>query len=541
MSDVSDSTGNAAPIDIESLSKALRTGNTQLHHQIVAKKESLNKQAKKQRAIARYNWHAVARYLKKRVVSRDVTAHQEEKNKKLDVRTNAAVDKLCSAIRFGQADCELGKITKKLFEPLNFYKQPTSVPIVEEAADEACERFIDNFKLDDLLGKIAPKFVQPVENIDTYERIRPTAKELQNEADEVVDDVANDVFEDIVEKTVVEPIGPKVFSQAATIYSFSQDSMILNPVNDVDKIISQVAQNSVLFIPFTSGLPHVSKECRKPLRSLGRYAYPAFDNEEPLDIERPVTIDETDLNLAIETAVEKIVNDSMPSTTMTRTQDRTEPSNKTTMFDKFTQKKKPERQESVTARDINIEVSQEKVAKDIEKQIRGRRGVKGNMFYYDLSSILQGLDDGLEAMVKPIPNLVMNKCIFSRDLVLEEISKPTNSIASGIANDPEQVIPDNSLSFIDDEINESLKEFVASGTGITEAYEDLLNFNLKAAEQAVLSTLASMTFSRMKEVTPFLIGAANIKVHKVDEEAGDNGSKTMRKKKHANPVFATIE
>jgi len=330
----------------------------------------------------------------------------------------------------------------------------------------------------------------------------------------------------------------KMFSQAANLYSFSQDSMILNPTNEVDKIVARVAQNAVLYIPFSSGLPYVSKECRKPLRSLGRFAYPDFDNEDPLDLERPVTLDEDELNLSIDAAVHKIENDAMPSTTMTRANENAA-NNKSTLFERFAQKKKPEKQESVRARDLNLE--QIESQKDIERTVKPRRGVKGDMYYYDLSSILQGLDEGLEEMVKPIPNLVMNKVMFSKELVLDELFKPTKAIASGIAEDPDQFIPEESISFIDEEIDASLRDFVASGTGMTEAYEELLNFNLKAAEQAVLSTLASMTFSRMKEVTPFLIGAANIKMHKLeDERGGDSGSKSS-KRKQSNPVFATIE
>ena len=133
----------------------------------------------------------------------------------------------------------------------------------------------------------------------------------------------------------------------------------------------------------------------------------------------------------------------------------------------------------------------------------------------------------------------MNQLMLPKQTVLDFLFTSTNQVAEKVATDPDQVIPEESLSFIDDALNESMYEFVSSATGLTEGYEDLINFNMKVAEQAVLATLTTMTYSQFKYVTPYLVGAANIKTHKLEEE-NEVGEKVPRKKKHSNnPVFNT--
>ena len=530
------SNSGANVIDITNSYKSLREGNTNLHHETIRKRTGLTRQLQKQRAFARGQWISMMFYARKRVVMREASSYQNKKNQRLDDASAEAIDttkQVLSKHVFVNADFEA--LTKAFFEPLINYRSIPNVPEIEEAADDASERFMNGLDLDITRDELAKQFVQPITNINTYEKLIPNTKELNEKAD--------DVIEDSIENIDKNPVNPSIYKIVTPLYVFPQDTMILNPINDMDAIIGQSAQQALLYNHFNAALPMVSKEIRPTFRSLLRYAYPRWDNEDPLDLEREPTLDEDDLNLGIDAAIEKCIADAQPSTQMSMSKTQEEGSNKLTIFDKIFQKKDEQvKEQQVTARALKMEDldSQEDDAEKL-KELKLRPGMKVRNFYYDLSSILQGLDDGVQRMLEPIPRIVMNHLLIPKQSIADLLFTSTSAIADKVANDPDQVIPEESLSFIDDAISESLIGFVSDATGLTDGYNDLINFNMKVAEQAILATLTTMTYSRFQEVTPFLVGAANIKTHKIEEENA-SGEKSPRRKKHtANPVFFTTE
>ena len=519
----SNASASSSAIDIAQLNRDLRDGNTKLHQLLVAKKESLNRQAKKQRAFARSNWYSMMLYARKRVVMREASAYQNEKNKQLDVYANVAVRKLTSAVRFNNAHSVLEELTKNFFQPLKTYKNPPNVPAIEDAENEACIRYIQNLDFSDTLSNVASKFTEPINNVMTYEKLIPESDELM--------DIADDVVEDAAANIEIDPKAPNLFAAATSLAVFPQDNMILNPMNDINIILGVAAQQAVLYTPFTAGLPMVSKEIRPTFRGLLRYAYPRWDNEDPLDLEREPTLDEDDLNLDINRAIEQAIQNSQPAPSLSRSQSTENAGG--SIFDRIFQGK------DITPQPKTREISPQR-DEDAEKMkdLKMKPGMKVRNFYYDLSSILPGLDDGVQRMIEPIPRIVLSHLLLTKQSILNLMFESTNGVAAKVANDPDQIIPEESLSFIDDAIADSMKDFVSGATGLTEAYDDLINFNIRASEQAMLATLTAMTFSRLQQVTPFLVGAANIKTHKLEEE--NNPDRVMRKKKHdENPVFNT--
>lgn len=510
---------NQAPLDIGDMVKNIREKNTELHQRIIAKKEVLNKQRKRQRAMARANWYSMMLYARKRVLVRESANYQSKKNEKLDIFTNAAVQKLASVLRFKAATKVLEETTQNFFEPIRVFQSPPSVPIVGEAAADASLRFMSKLSFEPSLNLIVPKLVSDVQNIDTYENLRPSPADIEYRADSIREEVANNIEAD--------PIVPSLSDITHPLEIFSQDSMILNPINDINIILSQAAMTAVLQTPITASIPTVAKEIRRPFRSMLRMAYPRWDLEDPLELDRDVTWDETQFNLQIQAEIEREISRSNKQASQISRKSPT----------KVPTSPKQKTESKTLSRDLDLTASQELMSAEIPGSPKGC--LKPRMFHFDLSSILPGLDDGLYKMIQPIPELVLHARFFSRSMFEEEMQKPVDYYSSLIANDPSQTVPEKSLDFIDEEINKSLFDLLGHSTGMFSASEKLLDFNMASAEKALSTCLAGITFNNIQTISPYLLGAAQIKRHKPNDEA--NILIPQEKKSRGNPVFNTPE
>ncbi|EAY20353.1 hypothetical protein TVAG_193290 [Trichomonas vaginalis G3] len=513
------SSSEPAPLDIGDMVQNLREKNTELHQKIIAKKEVINKQRKKQRAMARANWYSMMLYARKRVLLRESASYQNKKNEKLDVFTTAAVQKLASVLRFKAATKVFEETTQKFFEPIRIYSSPPSVPIVEEAVDDASIRFMSRLSFAPSLNLIAPQMVNSIKNVDTYENLRPSPADIEYRTNLIIDDVVSHIEAD--------PIVPSLSDITQPLERFSQDTMILNPINDINIIVSQASLMAVLQTPIAAAVPVVAKEVRKPFRSAMRMAYPRWDLEDPLDIQRDQTWDETKFDEAIQDEINKdILLESQKASKMQRSSPTKVPTSP-----------RHNVESNLISRDLDFQPENEITTQDLPTV--GKSGLKPKQFHFDLSSILPGLDDGLYKMIQPIPELVIHTRFFSRSMFEEEMNKPVNYYADLVANDPSQTVPAQSLDFIDEEIDKSLYDLLASGTGMNEVADKLIDFGMQAAEKALATNLAGITYGNVHIALPYLLGAAQIKMHNIDDD------KPLlippEKKATANPVYITPE
>lgn len=78
-----------------------------------------------------------------------------------------------------------------------------------------------------------------------------------------------------------------------------------------------------------------------------------------------------------------------------------------------------------------------------------------------------------------------------------------------------------SLDFIDFELHDGLRNFTTEILGLNDAVEGAVNFTKDLSSKTLKQSVTSTVFSQINILTPFLFGAANIKLHNIDERRAE--------------------
>lgn len=269
------------------------------------------------------------------------------------------------------------------------------------------------------------------------------------------DRIAKEVFEKISVPIQI----PDFNENTRPVAKFSQDNYIVNHEADEEFIIGNTALQAVMGLPIFAETPIVSRAARNVFRGLFRMAYPPHDRATPLRTCRDVTMADDD--------------------------------------DFFDRVEYPETVDTFAPIDQN--------------------GFK--MYEFDLSEIF----GEQEREEKHIVNEIVPKALaFEKALhpgkFWDGLQPPVAAIADDIAHDIEQHISQESVDFVACDVHDGLLDFVRERVGLNAAAKKAVSFQMATTKSTLTSAVGIMTFSAIGNLTPFLFGAANIKMHKLPEE-----------------------
>lgn len=132
------------------------------------------------------------------------------------------------------------------------------------------------------------------------------------------------------------------------------------------------------------------------------------------------------------------------------------------------------------------------------------------LYNFDLSVLKKRLGIDTENIYKRFSDLAyQQEEIKQRELIKER----------GPALGEGDVI--ESLGFIDEAINDGLREFSKEVVGLNDAIEASSAFTSDLSSKILRQSVTGSVFSQLNILTPFLFGAANIKMHNIDERRAE--------------------
>lgn len=441
-------------------------GSSTLHNILLEQREKLLRNARRKKRQLRQTWFRFYFVLRKAHVMDQQRKYDSTKNRKIDHICDNAGRYCSDFLGLDQIIAKIGNVSKKFVAPLvNAEAKQVKAPTPKEIEQSAADVYSYNFDFSNALSKVANTVDQRISNISNFELITSKSETSNKPINDIVEEAVKNLkiqTAPLNSKEIVEPLS-----------QFSQDTFIFTPFASYEAIADGAAVFAIESLDFTGkALAPMQNTVIPRLRPFLRLAFPRWDNEVELAIDRDITIGSDPIVSIHETYSETtLTSDSIYGAEAKEMLGETQP-----LIDELVESLFPMFLED-----------------EIYKQI--------------------SLKDTFDDMLEPPAAL--------------------------IARDLNQDI-DDSMSFIDEAIHDSLIKFCGEKIGVRTVIDRVSKFQKDFLKQMLAKKVAESTFHHLSVVTPYLKGAADAKRHKI--EGYDYQSQTRKwKEQMMNSIRAFLD
>ena len=260
-------------------------GTSALHQILLEQKEKLAKNARRKKRKLRQNWYKFYLFLRQQRIAQFESKLNQSKNRKIeqicDIAANFVVENF-------SLDPIVGKVSSKtqdFFKPLeNVEAQNARIPKQEDLVASIASVFAYHLDFSKTANPIARNVGKVVRNFSDFELITKPPLDL----DEIDPDIPRRAVENM--NIVCAPIDSR--KEAEGIFNFTQDNLLFNEVSSMEAIANVAANIAVANVGFEHEcLPQFGGTVLPQLRPFLRVAFPRWDNEVELTLDRGDTLD----------------------------------------------------------------------------------------------------------------------------------------------------------------------------------------------------------------------------------------------------------
>jgi hypothetical protein len=256
-----------------------------LRNILLKQKEKLAKNAKKKKRFFRQKWHELYIELRRRHVAAEARNENRKRSRKIERFCVEASNFVLANISFDPIIEKTAARTDDFFMPLkNVGAKEFRVPKQDELVNNLSQLFAYNFDFSRDTHPVAAGIAKKVEDFGRFELIRREPLDL--------DDVDPSIPERAAENMdiICAPIDSR--QEARGLLNFSQDMLLFTKVSSMDAIADVAANIAVSKLDLEKSCAQTFDSTVLPqMRPFLRLAFPRWDNDVELTIDRGDTLD----------------------------------------------------------------------------------------------------------------------------------------------------------------------------------------------------------------------------------------------------------
>lgn len=260
-------------------------GSSTLHNILLEQKEKLLRNARRKKRQLRQTWFRFYFVLRKEKVVEAQRHYGNTKNRKIEGICDIAGHYCSNLLGLDQIITRIGTESKKFIAPLvNSEARQVETPTNKQLEDRTAEIYSYNFDFTNCMNIIAQDVNRMISNVTNFEIINA---ETDNST-HPIDDIAKEAIENM--NIITAPLNMKKIEKPLS--DLNQDMFIFTAFSSYEAIADGAATLAVSDIDFAGiRLGSIQNSVVPRLRPFLRLAFPRWDNEVELTIDRGDTLD----------------------------------------------------------------------------------------------------------------------------------------------------------------------------------------------------------------------------------------------------------